>query len=189
MDDVSKHYGRVASALHWLIGVLLLGQITFGFLLDDIAPRGTPARAGVINLHKSMGMVLGVLIVVRVLWRLGHRPPAWPATMPEWQRSAARLGHGALYVCMLVMPLSGYIASNFSKRGVNFFGVALAPWGSDLPAVYKVLNTTHVVTGWLFAALIAGHVLAALKHALLDRDHIFARIWPWAGARSSLRES
>lgn len=190
MDDVSRHYGRVAAALHWLIGLLLLGQIVFGFLLDDIAPRGTPARTDVINLHKSVGIVLGVLIVVRVLWRLAHRPPAWPASMPAWQCQAARLGHGALYACMLLMPLSGYVASNFSKRGVNFFGHTLAPWGPELPAVYKALNTTHVVVAWIFAALIAGHVLAALKHAFVDRDRIFARIWPWAEARpTTLRKS
>ena len=69
-------------ALHWLIGVALLGQIGFGFLLDDIAPRDTPARAGVINLHKSFGIVLGLLIVARLAWRLATRRRGWPASMP-----------------------------------------------------------------------------------------------------------
>jgi cytochrome b561 len=177
-----QRYGRVASSLHWLIGVALLAQIVFGFLLDDLAPRGTPARGSVINLHKSVGIVLGLLIVLRLAWRLGHRPPAWPAGLPDWQRRAARLGHGALYACMLVMPLSGYLASNFSKRGVKFFGIALKPWGADLPAVYNALNLLHIVTGFVFALLVAGHIAAALKHALVDRDAIFARIWPWASA-------
>jgi cytochrome b561 len=177
-DDL--RYGRVASALHWLIGIALLGQVTFGFLLDEIAPRGTPARGSVINLHKSFGIVLGLLIVLRLLWRLKHRPPAWPADMPAWQRRAAHLGHAALYGCMLVLPLSGYIASNFSKHGVKFFGIALRPWGPDLPAVYNAFNLLHVVTGFVFAALIVGHIAAALKHALVDRDAVFARIWPWA---------
>ena len=63
----STHYGRVAIALHWLIGLALLGQIGFGFMLDNIAPRGTPARAATINLHKSFGIVLGLLIVLRLL--------------------------------------------------------------------------------------------------------------------------
>ena len=173
-------YTRVAMALHWLIGTLLLGQIAFGFALDQIAPRDTPARAGVINLHKSFGIVLAVLIVLRLVWRLRHRPPAWPTDLPAWQRRAADLGHTALYVCMVVQPTSGYIASNFSKYGVKFFGLALKPWGPELPSVYSVFNLLHIGSAWVFTALIAGHVAMALRHALIDRDGIMSRIWPWA---------
>ena len=176
-------YDRVAAVLHWLIGVALLAQIVFGFLLDDIAPRGTPSRAAVINLHKSFGIVLGLAIVLRVAWRLAHRPPAWPASMTAWQGRAARVGHGALYACMIVMPVSGYVGSNFSRHGVKFFGQSLAPWGPDLPPVYNALNGLHVATGWLFAALVAGHVLAALQHAWIARDGVFRRIWPWPAWR------
>ena len=172
------HYGRVAVALHWLIGMLLLGQIAFGFLLDEIAPRNTPARASVINLHKSFGMVLGVLIVARLAWRLTHRPPAWPAFMPAWEARAARLGHAALYACMVAMPLSGYLGSNFSRHGVRFFGNVLEPWGPDLPAVYNALQAVHVTTAFVFAALVAGHVAAALQHRFIVRDGVFARMWP-----------
>ena len=179
---IPGRYDRVAAALHWLIGAALLAQIGFGFLFDEIAPRGTPARGTVINLHKSFGIVLGLLIVGRLLWRLRHRPPAWPATMPAWQRRAADLGHRALYACMLLMPLSGYVASNFSKHGVKFFGIALRPWGADLPAVYSAFNLLHIVTGFVFAALIAGHVAIALKHVFIDRDGMFARIWPWSAS-------
>ena len=173
-------YGRVAIALHWLIGLALLAQIVFGFWLDDLAPRGTPARGNIINLHKSFGIVLGLLIALRLAWRLAHAAPAWPGSMPGWQQRAARLGHRALYACMLVMPLSGYVASNFSKHGVKFFGLALRAWGPDLPAIYGFFNGLHIVTAWLFCALIAGHVAVALKHALVDRDGVFARIWPGA---------
>jgi cytochrome b561 len=178
MDIEQTRYDRVAIALHWVIGVALLAQIAFGFLLDDIAPRGTPARAGLINLHKSSGMVLGLLIVLRLAWRLAHRPPQWQGSMPRWQRRAAEISHRALYVCMVAMPLSGYVASNFSKHGVKFFGMPLAPWGPDLPQVYDFLGGVHIVTAFAFAALIAVHVGAALKHALVDRDGVFLRIWP-----------
>jgi cytochrome b561 len=175
-----KRYDRVAIALHWLIGVALLGQIGFGFLLDEIAPRGTPARSGVINLHKSFGIVLLLLIVARIAWRLAHRPPAWPGTMAPWQRTAATVVHRAMYACMLVMPLSGYIASNFSKHGVKFFGTTLAPWGPEMPKVYDLFNGIHVAAAFVFTALIACHVAAAAKHALVDRDGLASRIWPAA---------
>ncbi len=187
-DMQDAHYGQVASLLHWFIGAALLGQIAFGLLLDEIAPRNTPSRGAVINLHKSFGIALFVLIVLRLAWRLGHRPPPWPASMPYWQRRAARLGHRALYACMLAVPVFGYIASNFSKHGVKLFGLALPPWGADLPGVYAFFNGLHVATAWLLIALIAGHVLVALKHALVDRDAIHRRIWPWAsGARAPRR--
>ena len=171
----TERYDSFARLLHWLIGLALIAQIGFGFLLDDLAPRNTPARANVINLHKSLGMVLGLLILLRLLWRLWHEPPQWPAAMPSWQQAAARLGHRALYLCMVLMPASGYVGSNFSKHGVRFFGVALKPWGPDLPAAYSAFNLIHIVTGWLFTGLIAGHVLIALKHAL-DRDGILKRM-------------
>lgn len=171
-------YDRVAITLHWLIGLALLAQIGFGFLLDDIAPRGTPARAATINLHKSCGIVLGVLIVLRLIWRQRRAPPAWPAVMSAAQQRAATLGHRALYACMLLMPLSGYIASNFSKHGVKFFGAALKPWGPDLPQVYNFFNVIHVATAFVFSALIVGHVAISLKHALIDRNGVFSRILP-----------
>jgi cytochrome b561 len=175
----SLRYDRVAIALHWLIGLALIGQIVFGVLLDDLAPRGTPGRAAIINLHKSCGVVLGVLIALRLAWRLAHRPPAWPASMSVSQQRLALWGHRALYACMLVMPLSGYVASNFSKHGIRFFGTALRPWGPDLANVYGLFNGLHVVTAWLFCALIAGHVLVALKHRLVDRDGVMSRVSPF----------
>jgi cytochrome b561 len=184
MQADSNRYDSVAIALHWLIGAALLGQIAFGFLLDEIAPRGTPARSGVINLHKSFGIVLLLLIVLRIAWRLAHRPPAWPGTMPAWQQAAATVVHRAMYACMIVMPLSGYIASNFSKHGVKFFGTALAPWGPEMPKVYDVFNGIHVATAFVFIALIACHVAAATKHALVDRDGHASRIWPGARRRA-----
>jgi len=178
MDIEPSRYDRVAIALHWLIGVAILGQVTFGFLLDEIAPRGTPARTEVINLHKSFGVVLGLLIIARLAWRLAHRPPRWPDAMPPWQRRAAEFAHRALYVCMVVTPLAGYLASNFSKHGVKFFGTPLPPWGADLPQVYGFFNGIHIVTAYVFTALIAVHVAAALKHALVDRDGVFSRMLP-----------
>lgn len=173
----APRYGRVAIALHWLIGLALLAQIGFGFLLDEIAPRNTPARAEVINLHKSVGIVLALLIVVRLLWRFAHAPPPFPDAVPRWQRRAARLNHWVLYACMVLVPLSGYVASNFSKWGVVFFGIAVAPWGPPSRPLYAFFNAMHVYTAWALTGLIVLHVAAALKHGLVDRDGVFARIW------------
>lgn len=176
-DREPQRYTRTAIVMHWLIGVLLIAEIAFGFLLDTIAPRGTPARAATINLHKSFGILLLVLIVARLWWRMRHRPPALPAFMPSWQQLAAKGVHRAMYACMLVSPLAGYIASNFSKHGLMVLGARIPPWGPDLPKVYEVLNRLHDVAAYILVVLVVGHVLIALKHAWVDRDAMFVRMW------------
>ncbi len=170
-------YDRTARLLHWLIAVLLLAQLVFGWWLGDI-PRGTPARGYWVNLHKSTGLLLGLLIVLRLGWRLRHGAPAWPQAMPRWQRTLASASHHLLYLLMLLVPLAGYLASNFSKHGVKFFNVwVMPPWGADDKAIYGVLNQAHTVGAALLLALIVLHLLAALQHAW-RRDGVFARMWP-----------
>jgi len=170
-------YTTTAIVLHWLLVAALFAQIAFGWFLQEV-PRGTPERTIYVNFHKSTGMIIGTLIVLRLYWRLTHRPPPLPSSMPPWERAAAKWSHILLYTCMVVMPLSGYTASNFSQYGVNFFNqLKLPPWGVDDQQIYNVFNTTHVLTSYLFVTLIALHVLAAVRH-LVRRDQIFDRMWP-----------
>jgi cytochrome b561 len=171
-------YTRVAVALHWLIATLLFGQVAFGWFLESV-PRRTPMRGLYVNLHKSTGLTLALLIIVRIAWRLANSPPPLPSWMPPRERLAAHLNHLALYACMLAMPLSGYIASNFSRHGVNLFNaIRLPPWGEDVPWVYSIFNTTHVVLSYVLVTLIVVHVAAALRHAL-HRDGVFSRMTPY----------
>ena len=157
-----ERYGAVAVALHWLIGAALVAQIAFGFLLDDIAPRGSAWRGSAINLHKSIGMTIGVLVLLRLAWRLGHPPVA--ASWSRARRIAVAAGHAALYACMVVLPLSGYLASNFSRHGVRWFGHSLAPWGPDWPRWYDALTAIHDASALILVVLVAGHVVLALRH-------------------------
>ena len=181
---MTGRYTATAIALHWLIALLLLGQFAFGLALDDI-PRGTPARGYYVNLHKSSGILIGLLILLRLGWRLAHTPPPLPASTPRWQRHAARLSHILLYACMLALPLSGYLASNFSKHGVKFFNVVRwAPWGPDDKTWYAIFNSTHHLAALLLALLVAVHVLAVAKHMLIDRDGLLLRMWPRRGPRA-----
>jgi cytochrome b561 len=177
LPNVSQRYGRVAIVLHWLVAALISAQIAFGWFLEGV-PRGTPMRGLYVNLHKSTGLTIALLIVFRLGWRLTHPPPPLPSFVPAWERVASRVNHLALYICMLLMPASGYIASNFSKYGVKLFNVVLLPpWGVDDKRIYAVFNTIHIVTSYLFVGLIALHVFAAGRHAL-RRDGVFARMLP-----------
>jgi cytochrome b561 len=180
--NAPERYGGVAIALHWLIAVLILSQIAFGWCLEEI-PRGTPMRGFYVNLHKSTGLTIALLIVLRLGWRLAHPPPQLPPFVPAWERVASRINHLALYICMLVMPSSGYIASNFSKFGIKLFNVILLPpWGIDDRRIYAVFNTTHVATSYLFVGFIALHVFGAVRHAV-RRDGLFARMLPLRSCR------
>jgi cytochrome b561 len=175
--DAQDRYDKVAITLHWLIALLILAQIGFGWFLEGV-PRNTPMRGFYVNLHKSTGLTVALLILCRFGWRLLHSPPSLPASVPAWERVASKTSHWALYACMLLMPLSGYVASNFSKYGIKLFNVVLLPpWGPNNAQVYAVFNRTHIVTSYVFVALIALHVLAAARH-ILRRDGIFSRMLP-----------
>jgi cytochrome b561 len=173
----AARYTRTAIALHWILAVAIYGQIAFGWFLNTV-PRGTPERSVFVNLHKSTGLTLGVLILVRVMWRWAHEPPPLPASVPAWERIAADVSHRLLYACMLIMPVTGYIASNFSEWGVKYFNaILLPPWGIEDETIYGFFNGAHVFTSYIFVALIAVHTAAALRHAV-QRDGIFQRMWP-----------
>jgi cytochrome b561 len=179
---MDQHYTRTAIALHWLLAIALIAQVFFGWYLEDI-PRGTPARGMWVNWHKTAGLLLWVLVLIRLVWRLGHRAPPLPAEMPVWQRQAANLSHFVLYGCMFLMPISGYVASNFSKHGLKLFNsIMLPPWGSDDKSIYAVFNQTHKVLAIVFSVTIAIHVLAALSHLFRRDDRIFARMLPRSDA-------
>ena len=175
-SKVEKYTG-VSIGLHWLLAIALIVQIGLGLWMGDI-PKGQPERAYYFNLHKSVGMVLFALVVIRVWWRAGHPAPALPAAMVGWQRSAATASHHLLYLCMFVMPLSGFIGSNFTKYGVKFFGTQVGPWGWEDKGIYAVLNGIHEWCGTLFMIIIGVHVLAAVKHLVVDRDQVFERMLP-----------
>jgi cytochrome b561 len=182
-ETTPTRYTSTAIALHWLIALLLLGQFAFGLTLEDIA-RGTPERGYYVNLHKSIGLLIGLLIVLRIAWRLTHKAPPLPDPTPGWQRRAAKFSHLALYLCMLVLPLSGYLASNFSKHGIKFFNaVRWAPWGPDDKVLYAFFNQTHHLAAALLALFVAVHLLGVAKHMLIDRDGLLLRMWPRRGAR------
>ncbi len=173
-------YDRVAVSLHWLIAAGIVAQIALGWWMIDIPKLPAGVRAYWFNLHKSIGLTLATLIVIRIVWRLTHRPPALPTSVPDWQRRIASVSHALMYVCMIVMPLAGYLGSIFSGYPIKYFGSTLPGWGWKDDALKEFFSAVHYGTAWIFMSLIALHVAAAMKHLLLDRDAVFARMWPRA---------
>lgn len=173
----AHRYDRVAVALHWVIAAGVLAQIGLGLWMIEIPKQPVGVRAWWFNLHKSIGLTLAALIAVRVAWRLTHPPPPLPSDLPRWQRAAAALNHRLLYLCMFVMPISGYLGSTFSGYPIRLFGMALPGWAEKDEALKDLFSLVHWSAAWVFVALIALHMVAALRHRLAN-DGLFTRMWP-----------
>jgi cytochrome b561 len=108
-----------------------------------------------------------------------HLPPPLPATMSKAMMALAKLSHALLYTCMVIMPVSGFAASQFNKYGVTVFGLfKISPMGPENKEIYELLQGIHEVAANVFIVLIIVHVLAALKHLVINKDAVFQRMLP-----------
>jgi cytochrome b561 len=174
----AARYTLTASLLHWLIAALVIGMIGFGWWMQGIPKTPVGPRVNAYNLHKSIGMVVLLLMFGRVLWRATHPPPGLPP-MPLWQARTARSVHLLLYICLFVQPVSGYLGSAYSGYPVKFFAFTLPAWASADAAVKEAMSQIHLANSWVLVVALVLHLAGSLKHALIDRDGSFGRIWPW----------
>lgn len=174
-DPHSGRYTRTAIALHWLIALAVIVQFAWGWWMQGIPKQPPGMRVDAYNLHKSIGLTLLALMTVRLLWRLRHPAPPLPP-MPRWQAFMAHIVHATLYVVLLAHPLAGYLGSVFSGYPVKLFGMTLPAWGVNDPALKSFFSASHFATSWVLLAAVALHVAGALKHALVDRDGLLARM-------------
>lgn len=167
---------RVAQVLHWLIALLIVCLGIVGLVMVDMAPSFDKLK--VFALHKSVGITVLVLVGLRFVWRLAHRaPPPLPA--PRWQQVSAALVHGALYVLMFVMPLSGWLFNSAANFPLQWFGLFNLPalWAAD-PAMKHWALQVHEYGFWTLAVLVVVHAGAALKHHYFDHDETLRRMLP-----------
>lgn len=174
----AERYTTTAIALHWLVALLVIGMIALGWWMQQIPKTPGGPRADAYNLHKSIGMAVLMLMLLRALWRAAHPPPGLPP-MPAWQARLARTVHLLLYVCLFVQPLTGYLGSAYSGYPVKLFALALPSWAPKDAAVKDAMSLIHLVNSWVLVGALALHFAGSLKHALFDRDGSFRRIWPW----------
>ena len=173
--DRPERYTRTAIILHWLIAALVVAMIVLGQVMTEV-PRRTPLRGALFNFHKSLGLLVLALMVIRLAWRIGHRPPALPMAIPAWNRQLASLTHGGFYILLLAQPLLGYLASVFGKYGVKFFGLALPAWGSDNPAVREPILAAHQLVADLIVGLIALHLAGVAWHRFGPQPELWRRM-------------
>ena len=174
---MSERYTSTAKALHWLMAILFFGLLALGFYMQDLPL--SPEKLKLYSWHKWAGVTAFLLVWVRLFWRLTHRPPALPASMPRTLQFAAHAGHFLLYALMFAIPLSGWLMSSAKGFQTVWFGILPIP---DLLNKNKelgdLLQTVHMSLNLLFVATIVGHVGAALKHHFIDKDDILTRMLP-----------
>lgn len=170
-------YTRTAIGLHWLMAALILTALPLGLYMTELPL--SPHKLKLYAWHKWLGITILGLACLRVAWRLTHRPPPLPASLPAWQRRAAAVSHALLYPLMLAVPLSGWLMSSAKGFPTVYLGLWQLP---DLVAkdtlLAERLVELHFGLNALLLAVLVAHVGAALKHALIDRDGVFARMWP-----------
>ena len=180
-------YDGVAMIIHWLTAVLMIYMVFFG---EDLIKSGMrAAKAGDAanatfqpSIHVSIGITILLLTVLRVIWRLTHPAPAYPASMKHYEVVGSKALHGIFYLLLLGLPITGWLAfGEVAARlpgivGTSFYGVMQVP---PPPFTASIFGEAHSLGSNLAMALIGLHVLAALKHQFIDKDSIFSRILPW----------
>ena len=171
-------YTLTAIALHWLSALLIVAAFVLGMTMVDI-PGTTPTKLKYFSWHKWLGVTVFALACLRLLWRLGHRPPPDPASMPAWQRGAAHAVHWALYGLVFAVPLSGYFYSLAAGVPVVYLGVLPLPvLIAPDPQLKETLQGVHYALNMAMAALVVVHLAAVIKHQWIDRDRLLARMLP-----------
>jgi len=176
--NTAERWGPVSQALHWLVVLLVLMLAVVGLSLDSL-PK-TPKYFWVFTMHKSIGITVFALVLLRIGWRLYAGAPAPVSGTPSWQARIAASTHVLLYGLLLAMPLSGWLYDSASGlRPFRWFGLVPMP---KLAAPGEVLaDNAHAAHQWLFwvlVALVALHVAAALHHHLFRNDPTLSRMLP-----------
>ena len=178
MQASSHRYTALAQTLHWIIAALIATQFTLAWMQDDL-PLGMHKLA-LLARHKSFGMTVLMLAVLRLLWRLFNAPPPLPDGMSKIERFLARATHAAFYLLLFAMPLTGWLMSSAKNYSVSWFGLFTWP---DLihpnERSFEFLKGTHDLLSILLFAVAILHILAALKHHFWNKDDVLKRMLPF----------
>ena len=179
-----SRYTPVAQALHWLVAALIVVQFTLALMADDL-PLGA-RKLGLLARHKSFGMTILALAVLRLVWRALHKAPPLPAGMSTLERIGAHASHWALYGLLFLMPLSGWLMSSAKNYSVSWFHLFTWP---DLIApneqAFDILKSLHQSLSIVLLVVASVHVLAALKHHFWNKDDVLKRMLPFTKSEKS----
>ena len=196
MNHSLERYNKVTIILHLVVALFIFAMFGLGWYMSDL-PKDLPKvpsvdlfdlgfytlqfsepmtpRSFYFNLHKSLGITVFALILFRMFWRLTHPAPEFLSTMQAWEKKLAEVTHKGLYLMMVLVPLAGLVMGAVSKYGIVWFGVRLMQ-GIDNEGLRNVFKEAHEVAGVVLLALIVLHVVAAIKHKVIDKDNVMQRM-------------
>lgn len=169
-------YTPPAILLHWVLAILIVGMVVLGWYMMSIEKQ--PDSGWFFNLHKSVGLIIATLVAIRLAWRISHPPAPLPSIVPRWQIKLSAITQALLYVCMVLLPITGILGASFSDDGLIFFGTALPRWVQPVHDTAELFFNIHGIAVWVLVGLVSLHVVGGLKHWLINRDGVFQRMLP-----------
>jgi cytochrome b561 len=182
--NAPRRYTRLAMIFHWLVAFGIVCNFIIVWVVDSL-PEASQRPA--VNLHKSIGLTVLGLAILRVLWRYANPPPALPSAYAPWERKLAHAAHYSLYALIFLMPITGWIHDSAWKGAaanpLTIFGI---PWfrlgfitsqdAANKEQIHKLFFGIHSSLGWVLLALFALHVAGVVKHQWLDRERELQRM-------------
>lgn len=178
LRNTDDRYGLPAMALHWIMAALMIGLFAFGLWMDELPKNDF--RVSMFGLHKSLGVLVLLLVAVRLAWRAVNPAPR-PVAGPLWQQLAAHGAHLALYGLMIAIPLAGWLMSSAAGKPVSLFGLVTLPplIGQDKP-LKETFEEVHSALAFAMIGLVFIHAAAAVWHQRIRKDGVLARMLPLA---------
>jgi cytochrome b561 len=182
----SSKYSAVAITLHWVIAICIIGMIPLGLYMTDLPDEKVKLQFQLYQIHKSIGITILVLSVLRVIWRLTHKAPPLPPDMPAWEKLGAKLTHFGFYFLIVAIPLVGWAMVSTEKYYIPTVLYWVIPWPhmaffdnmASKAAWNEFFDSAHYVLALLVVPLLVLHVGAALKHHFFERGEVLARMVP-----------
>jgi cytochrome b561 len=174
--NTTKSWGSLARAFHWVLGLTILGMLAFGWWMNHIPAR--PDRFFYRNIHADIGYLVLLFTMLRLIWRLVNPTPSLPSDTPRWQRIAAHINYGALYVVTILVTMLGWAHSGAHTPDYSsWFGLFHVPQiTSPDKAAADAYEDRHIFFAYVLLALIVMHIAAAAWHHFIKRDRVVTRM-------------
>lgn len=173
---MQTHYPLSMKLFHWVMGLAIVGLLAVGLYMEGL-PREDPLKWPLYDLHKAIGVCVLLLFVPRVLNRMRSQVPAFPEHFRAIEKHAAHFGHLVLYGLMVAMPISGVVMSQSGGYPISVFGLIVPTFIDKDPDLFKQARELHELLGNGLIVVVSIHILAVIKHRLIDKTNLLDRMW------------
>ena len=171
-----QRYSKIAIIIHWLMAIMIIAMICMGVYMSDL-PKGSEERTWFFTLHKSIGLTLALLVVIRLVSKLINKSPPLPNMVSATHQKLAKATHQLLYLMMFIQPVSGYISSSFTSYKTKFWGIPLPRWSSKNPELNELFSQVHEVSAICLVILLIIHISGVAYHVKKKETVLFRRMW------------